>query len=74
MGRLMKIVEAERIQSASELVPGEPMTVRIEMASKLTGISRSQIYVLIKAGRLEAVKVGKANLVRYSSLKRLLRF
>lgn len=54
-----------------DVVMPEPMTVRIDAASKLTGISRSQLYELIQAGRLETVKVGRINLIRYRSLKEL---
>jgi excisionase family DNA binding protein len=38
---------------------------------KLTGIGRSTLYELIKAGELETVKVGRSTFVRYASLKRL---
>lgn len=57
-------------ESSAEAAP-EPMTVRIDAACRLTGISRSQIYELIRAGRLETVKIGRVNLIRYHSLKRL---
>ncbi|HEX2811887.1 MULTISPECIES: helix-turn-helix domain-containing protein [Sphingopyxis] len=45
--------------------------VRIAAAVKLTGIGRSTLYELIKAGELETVKVGRSTFVRYASLKRL---
>lgn len=51
--------------------PIEPITVRISMAVKLTGISRSRLYELIKAGNIETVKVGRSTLVLYHSLKKL---
>lgn len=49
----------------------EPITVRVAAAVRITGLSRSRIYELIKAGDIEIVKVGRATLVRYDSLKRL---
>lgn len=51
--------------------PFEPITVRISMAVKLTGISRSRLYQLIKDGNIETVKVGRSTLVHYRSLKKL---
>ena len=49
----------------------EPLTVRISTAVRITGLSRSRIYELIQSGDLEAVKVGRATLIQYGSLKAL---
>ena len=49
----------------------EPICVRIAAAVKLTGIGRSTLYELIKAGELETIKVGRSTFIRYASLKRL---
>lgn len=49
----------------------EPLTVRISTAVRITGLSRSRIYELIQSGDLETVKVGRATLVQYASLKAL---
>jgi len=49
----------------------EPICVRIAAAVKLTGIGRSTLYELIKAGEIETVKVGRSTFIRYASLKRL---
>ena len=49
----------------------EPLTVRISTAVRITGLSRSRIYELIQSGELETVKVGRATLVQYASLKAL---
>ena len=54
-------------------LPCEPISVRISMAVKLTGIGRSTIYELIAAGELETKKVGRSTFIIYESLKRLLR-
>lgn len=55
-----------------EALPIEPLTVRISVAVKLTGISRSRLYELIGAGQIETIKVGRSTLVLYRSLKRLI--
>jgi len=52
-------------------LPIEPMTVRISTAIKLTGIGRSKIYELIKAGQIETVKIGASTLLTVESLRRL---
>jgi len=49
----------------------EPLTVRISTAVRITGLSRSRIYELIQSGDLEIVKVGRATLIQYGSLKAL---
>ena len=52
-------------------LPFEPLTVRIPMAVRLTGIGRSKLYELIKSGDVETVKIGTATLVKVASLRRL---
>lgn len=49
----------------------EPLTVRVATAVRITGLSRSRIYELIQSGELDTVKVGRATLVQYASLKQL---
>jgi excisionase family DNA binding protein len=49
----------------------EPLTVRVSTAVRITGLSRSRIYELIQSGDLETVKVGRATLVQFKSLKEL---
>jgi excisionase family DNA binding protein len=49
----------------------EPLTVRISTAVRITGLSRSRVYELIQSGDLETVKVGRATLIQYGSLKAL---
>lgn len=51
----------------------EPLTVRISRAVQITGLSRSRIYELIQSGELETVKVGRATLIPYKSLRALTR-
>ena len=52
-------------------LPIEPLTVRIPVAVQLTGIGRSKIYELIKAGKLDTAKVGASTLLTVASLRRL---
>ncbi len=52
-------------------LPVEPICVRVPVAVKLTGISRSTLYELIADGEIEVVKVGRSTFIRYASLKRL---
>jgi hypothetical protein len=49
----------------------EPLTVRVSTAVRITGLGRSRIYELIQSGDLETIKVGRATLVQYRSLKLL---
>jgi excisionase family DNA binding protein len=51
---------------------GQPLTVRIREACRMTGIGRSKFYALIKAGQIEAVKVGAITLVPISSIEALI--
>jgi hypothetical protein len=57
--------------SLSVTLPIEPLTVRIPVAVQLTGIGQSKIYELIKAGKLDTVKVGASTLVTVASLRHL---
>jgi excisionase family DNA binding protein len=50
----------------------EPLTVRIPVAVRLTGIGRSKLYELIQEGEIETIKIGSATLISVSSLKALL--
>jgi len=55
-----------------EQIPFEPLSVRIAVAVRLTGISRSKLYELIKARQLQTVKVGSSTLILMESLRQLL--
>ncbi|MFC3429067.1 MULTISPECIES: helix-turn-helix domain-containing protein [Sphingobium] len=50
----------------------EPLTVRVSTAVRITGLSRSRIYELIQSGDLVTVKVGRATLIKYGSIKELI--
>ena len=45
------------------------ITVNIKSATNLTGISRSEIYRLLAAKKICAVKSGSSTLIRMDSLK-----
>lgn len=47
----------------------DPISVRLPEAVRLTGLSRSRLYELIKAGEVEIAKVGASTLVLYDSLR-----
>ena len=59
------------LKAGAKALPIEPLTVRIPVAIQLTGIGRSKLYGLIKAGDVETVKIGTATLVTMASLRRL---
>lgn len=50
------------------LPPCAPLTVRIPEACRMTGIGRSKLYELIKAGEIETIKVGSSTLVPVKAL------
>jgi len=49
-----------------------PLTVRVREACRLTGIGRSKLYELIKAGEIETIKVGHMTLIPMGSLARFI--
>lgn len=52
---------------------GDLIAVRFDKATKISGISRTKLYQLAApGGPLETVKVGRARLIKVSSLRRLL--
>ncbi|HEX2528528.1 MAG TPA: helix-turn-helix domain-containing protein [Geminicoccus sp.] len=50
----------------------DPISVRIPDAVRMTGISRSVLYELIKQNQLETIKIGRATLIPVASLKALI--
>lgn len=55
--------------AAQGAAPVEPISVRVPDAVKLTGLSRSRIYELIKSKEIEIVKVGASTLIPFDSLR-----
>ena len=72
-GDAMLAINDDKAVSEDQAVMLEPLTVRIPVAVKLTGISRSRLYELIQTGDLETIKVGRSTLIPYKSLKALTR-
>lgn len=62
---------AQEALAAQAALPTEPISVRIAMAVKLTGIGRSTLYELINSGQIETVKVGRSTFIPYRCLKKL---
>jgi excisionase family DNA binding protein len=50
----------------------EPIVLSINDTAKALGLGRTSIYALIKAGRLEAVKIGRRTLIKVASIRRLM--
>jgi hypothetical protein len=49
-----------------------PIGVTVSRAVELSGLSRSYIWVLIKAGRLKTTSVGRRRIIIYQSLRELI--
>jgi excisionase family DNA binding protein len=49
---------------------GEPISVKVPEAVRLTGLSRSRIYELMRSGDIEFAKVGSSTLILVDSLRR----
>lgn len=47
----------------------EPISVKIPEACRLTGLSRSRVYELMKSRDIEFVKVGSSTLILVESLR-----
>jgi excisionase family DNA binding protein len=50
----------------------EPISVKIPEAVRLSGLSRSRIYELIKGGDIEFAKVGSSTLIIVESLRQFI--
>jgi len=49
--------------------PAEPISVRIPEAVRLTGLSRSRLYELMRSGDIEFIKVGSSTLIPVEGLR-----
>lgn len=49
-----------------------PLTVRIPVAVRMTGIGRSKLYELIASGDIQVVKIGASTLIPVASLQALI--
>jgi excisionase family DNA binding protein len=50
----------------------EPISIRIPEAVRLTGLSRSRVYELMRSGDIHYAKVGSSTLILVDSLRRFL--
>lgn len=51
----------------------EPISVKVPEAVRLTGLSRSRIYELMKSGDIAFAKVGSSTLIIVDSLRAFIR-
>lgn len=63
------LIEDVRAIAQSEL---KPLTVTVATARKISGLGNTTIWALIKARKLEAVRVGRRTLITFRSLEALL--
>ena len=49
----------------------EPLAISINETARALSIGRSSVYALLKAGRLNAIKIGRRTLLTTESVKRL---
>ena len=63
---------AQEALASLDALPAEPISVRISMAVRLTGIPRTTLYELIKSGEIETVKIGRSTFIPYRCLKRMI--
>ncbi|WP_315850613.1 helix-turn-helix domain-containing protein [Sphingobium sp. B2] len=64
--------ESEPAQSDPQSCIPAPLSVRIPVAVKMTGIGRSKLYELIQEGAIDIVKIGSSTLIPVASLEKLL--
>jgi excisionase family DNA binding protein len=58
--------------AALKLPDVDPISVRIPDAVRLTGLSRSRLYELMRSGEIEYVKVRGSTLLPYDGLRRFI--
>lgn len=51
---------------------GEPISIKVPEAVRLSGLSRSRLYELMKSGEIEFAKVGSSTLILVDSLRRFI--
>jgi hypothetical protein len=60
------------INSTAGLKPVAPLAYRINAAAQASGLCRSQLYNLMRSGRLPFVLVGRVRMIRATDLRQLL--
>lgn len=61
-----------KFEALDDIAFDERISVRIPGAVRLTGMSRSRIYQLMKTGELEYFKVGGSTLIATDTLRRFI--
>jgi excisionase family DNA binding protein len=69
MLQLMQDLASKRTEEPGSV---RPLTVRVREACRLTGIGRSKLYELIRAGEISIFKVGAMTLISTAELERFL--
>ncbi len=69
--------QARRVEAhpcrRGDLPPADAIAFRIDDACRLSGLGRTTVYGLVRAGRLRLIRVGGRSLIDGDSLRRLLR-
>jgi len=50
----------------------EPLALSINATAKTLSLGRTSIYVLIREGRLETIKLGRRTLIKTASVRRIM--
>jgi excisionase family DNA binding protein len=65
--------EEEAVSAANEKIPfSERRALRMDEATQYSGLGKTSIYDAIRAGQIEATKVGRRRLIFRESLDRFL--
>lgn len=69
---IARLAEAIAMRSATTVPRPSPELVSIKEASRLLGLGRSTIYVLINEGRLQTRRIGRRTLIPRTAIEALL--
>lgn len=58
--------------SEPAVIQPEPLAVRLTVAARMIGLSRSTLYELIEEGAILSIKIGRARLIPVDSLRAFL--
>ena len=60
------------INSGAAFEAPRPLAVTVSAACKFIGVGRTTMWALIKAGRIQTVRIGRRRVVLFASLEALL--